>query len=74
VSVTIVCAMAILTTGCLHRRAVPQIEGVTLNILPECLTKPIVIEHCDPTLDPPKCKGPTHVNYKSGCEQVQIPK
>ena len=60
-------------TGCAHKKIAANLP--TLLIEPSCITKPVEIEHCyDLKSVPPKCSGPAKVDYKLGCESVEIPK
>jgi hypothetical protein len=69
-SVACIASLALLC-GCPNR---PQKPQISLLVAPSCLTKEVEIEHCDTTVEPPKCAGPVHVHYKKGCEQIKLPK
>jgi hypothetical protein len=55
-------------TGCAARNH-PSSLRASLN--PSCLTAPIVLQDCDFSTEPLRCRV-IKVTYRSGCEQLQV--
>ncbi len=66
-SLGIVLAFLVLA-GCSTRRTA---QGFRAVLNPNCLTAPIVMEHCNFSTDPPQCRK-VQLKYRRGCAQIQL--
>jgi hypothetical protein len=57
--------------GCAPKKVAPKLPS--LEIPPACAKK-IVVEQCDTSVNPPKCHGPSIIDYEpASCAIVHLP-
>ena len=61
--------LLLLLTGCAAKKPV-AVQPILL-VDPPCLTGPVVLEQCNLSTNPPKCKK-VRVRYSKGCERLQV--
>lgn len=64
---TLLALAALCLTGC----AVRNRQGIRALVNPSCLTKPIVMQDCDFSIEQLRCRS-VKLSYRAGCEQLQV--
>jgi hypothetical protein len=61
-------AIALVLAGCAERKRSASLRTV---VAPSCLTAPIVMQDCNLSAEPPRCRK-IKISYRKGCEQLDV--
>lgn len=63
---------ALICIGCtMRQRTSFRASSPNTVVRPDCLTAPLVLQDCDLSKEPPRCKLVT-IKYRASCAQVQL--